>query len=127
MGRVKPLKDKLIAVVGVSGDMLKFGHRIFKSLVGEDFNVYGVNPKGGNILNRKVYKSLSEMENAPDIVITVVKPEITEKIIEECRALGINEIWMQPGSESQKAVELAKKYGMSVTYGACIMVSNGIW
>jgi len=124
---VKPFNEKVIAVVGVSGDRSKFGRRIFESLVAERLNVYGVNPRGGEISNRKIYKNLAEMETRPDVVITVVQPAVTEKIVEECRALCVGEIWMQPGSESPAAIELAKKYGMSVTHGACIMLANGIW
>ena len=124
---MKTLKEKTIAVVGVSENTEKYGHRIFESLVKDGYNVYGVNTKGGNVLGNKIFKELADIENIPDIVVTAVKPEVTEKIVEECRELDIREIWMQPGSESGKAVELAKKYGISVTHTACIMVSSGIW
>jgi len=114
-------------VLGVSEDAQKFGHQIFKSLMTEGYSVYGINPKGGEVLNKKIYKSINEIGVIPDLVITAVKPEVTEKIIEECGKLGIKEIWMQPGSESDKAITAAKDLGMSVTHHACIMLDSGIW
>ena len=124
---MKTLNEKVIAVVGVSEDVFKYGHRIFKSMIEEGYNVYGINPRGGKILGKDIYKGLSGMPSAPDIVITVVKPEITLSVVEECNKLGVKEIWMQPGSESAAAIELAQKYGMSVTHHSCIMLANGIW
>lgn len=123
----KDLKDKVIAVIGVSDNPEKYGYRIFKDLLGAGYKVAGVNPKGGEVLNENIYKSLSEIENRPDLVITVVPPKITEGIVDECRSLGIHEIWMQPGSESDAAVRKAEGAGMAVTRNACIMVRNGIW
>lgn len=119
-------KSKKIAVIGVSSDQSKYGHKIFKDLKRGGYAVWPVNPKGGLLLGDTVYKSLSELPSKPDIVISVVPPEITEKIVEECNILGIKHIWMQPGSESEKAVKKAKEYEIETT-AACFMVSNKIW
>ncbi|MCX7766580.1 MAG: CoA-binding protein, partial [Candidatus Sumerlaeia bacterium] len=111
-------KNKNIAVVGVSANPVKYGHKIFRDLIKAEFRVTGVNPGNGEVLNRKIYKTLKEIEPLPDLVITVVPPEITEKIVEECIELGIKEIWMQPGSESKRAIETAEQNGISVTHNA---------
>jgi len=117
---------KLIAVVGVSDDASKYGHKIFRDLLNAGYPVQGVNPKGGFVLGQQVHKSLSEMEKRPDLVITVVHPAVTEKIVEECNKLGVKHIWMQPGSDSDKAVDKAKEYGIRATQ-ACFMVMKGVW
>lgn len=119
-------KDKKIAVLGASQDHSKYGHKIFKDLDLNGYTVWPINPKGGLLLGKMVYKSLSELPSKPDLVITVVAPSETEKAVEECNNLGIKHIWMQPGSESQKAIEKAKKYGIEIT-SACFMVKNKIW
>ncbi len=123
---MKDIKEKLIAVVGVSGNTEKFGYKIFKSFIDAGYSVAGVNLSGGEVFGRKLYRKLADMENKPEMVVTAVPPSSTEKIVEECRQLGINEIWMQPGSESAAAIETAKEYGMKVTHHACIMVEQGI-
>jgi hypothetical protein len=118
---------KTIAVIGVSHKEDKFGYRIFRDLLKSGYDVRGVNPAGGEVLGQKIYRSLPELDPAPEMVITVVNPSVTERIVEECRQRGIKEIWMQPGSESGLAVEKARACGMQVTYNACYMVHEGIW
>lgn len=120
-------KSKLIAVIGASADEAKYGHKIFRDLLKADYKVVPINPKGGKILGQKVFETLSAMEKLPDLVITVVPPEITIKIIEQCHELGIKAIWMQPGSGSEEAVNLAEKYNMQVVSNACFMRAEKIW
>ncbi len=123
---MNPKEYSMIAVVGVSDDASKYGHKIFRDLLNAGYPVKGVNPKGGFVLGNQIYRSVSEMEKKPDLVITVVHPQVTEDIIEECNKLGIKTVWMQPGSESQKAVDKAKEYGIKPTV-ACFMVVKGVW
>ncbi|MBM3244904.1 MAG: CoA-binding protein [Candidatus Omnitrophica bacterium] len=118
---------KKIAVIGVSPRPEKFGHRIFSDLLKAGFDVEGIHPLGGEVSGRKIYRNLAELPQAPDLLITVVPHEATEKIVEEANRLGIKEIWMQPGSESDAAIENAKKYGISVVHDACFMVHEGLW
>jgi predicted CoA-binding protein len=120
-------KLKKIAVVGVSQDASKYGYKIFKDLVEFGCNVQAVGVRGGEVLGRKIYKSIKELEAVPEQIITVVPPAGTEQIVEQSKELGVKEIWMQPGSESETAIKNAKSYGMHVTYNACFMVANGLW
>ncbi|MCM8792786.1 MAG: CoA-binding protein [Candidatus Omnitrophica bacterium] len=121
------IKDKEIAVVGVSGKEYKFGFKIFRDLLKYGFKVSGINPRGGEVLGQKIYRTLKELKNTPELVITVVSPEITERVVEDCKELGIKEIWMQPGSESDLAIRKAKEYGIKVIYNSCFMLENKIW
>lgn len=124
MDNIGDLKKKVIAVIGVSKDESKYGFKVFKDLTSKNLRVYGVNPNADFVLNRKIYKKISEIPEKPDIVITVVPPKITEKVVDECKSLSINEIWMQPGSESEEAIKKAEKFGMNVTYNMCIMLET---
>jgi hypothetical protein len=121
------IKKKTIVVVGVSHKENKFGFKIFNDLARNGFNVMGVNPTDGEIAGRKIYRSLKEINTKIDLVITVVPTSVTERIVDECKELGITEIWMQPGSESNAAIDRAKEYGISVVSNACFMVEKGIW
>jgi predicted CoA-binding protein len=121
------IKEKEIAVIGVSNKEEKFGFKIFRDLLKAGFKVKGIHPKITEVLGQKIYHNLKSLETKPDLVITVVSPEITEKIVEDCKDLGIKEIWMQPGSESEIAIKKAKDYGIKVIYNACFMVEHKIW
>lgn len=120
-------KKQLIAIVGVSHDLEKYGSRIFRDLVQSGYRVVGVNPKGGEVAGQKLFKNLDEISPKPDLVITVVPPAITEKVVEQCQKLGISQMWMQPGSESERAIELAKNAGITLTANACYMKQEQIW
>jgi predicted CoA-binding protein len=118
---------KRIAVIGVSLSSDKYGNKVFRVMVQAGWDVYGVNPKGGEVADQTLYQSLSEVPQPVDIVVTVVPPAITLQVVEDCHKLGIHTIWMQPGSESDEAVTRAKELGMQVTSNACIMVKSGLW
>jgi len=118
------LAGKKIAVVGVSRDPSKYGHKVFQDLIKKGYDVYGVNPKQEPVLGRRIYPSLSQLPEKPDIVITVVPPAVTEKIVEECASLGIGLVWMQPGSESQEAIRKAELLGIRTIHDACIMLTT---
>ncbi|MCX8202614.1 MAG: CoA-binding protein [Candidatus Micrarchaeota archaeon] len=128
----KPIdyKNKIIAVVGVSSDPTKYGYKIFRDLVANKYRVYGINPKDGVLFENKIYRNLQELiksEIKPDLVMLVVKPEVSEQIVEECKELGVKEIWFQPGSESEDAMRKAEAYGIRYTANACFMARSGIW
>lgn len=123
---MNPKEYSLIAVVGVSDDASKYGHKIFRDLLKAGYPVKGVNPKGGFVLGNNLYRSLAEIEQRPDLVITVVPPAATEQVLEDCNKLGIKTLWLQPGSESPAALEKARAYGIKTT-AACFMVTKGVW
>jgi len=129
-------KDKLIsdfvnrrvwAVVGASQDPRKFGNRIFRSLSGSGYTVYPVNPKGGELDGQIVYRSLAELPEKPEVIDTVVPPQVTEQVVKEAHKLGLTRIWMQPGSESEAAIAFCREHGIEVVYDACAMVLKRQW
>jgi predicted CoA-binding protein len=117
-------KEGRIAVVGASNNPEKWGYRLYKKLKSSGFQVYPVNPKHSIIDKDACYPEIKALPERPDVVITVVKPEITEKIAEECAKLHINKLWMQPGSESEKAIELCRNNGIEVIYNLCFVADK---
>lgn len=120
------MKDKKIAVVGVSSDPQKYGHKIFLDLIKNGYNVYGINPKIKELNGVKIYPSLKDLPLKPDIVILVVPPEISNETVKTAIDIGVKEVWFQPGSQSQEALELAKVHNIKAIT-ACFMVSNKLW
>jgi len=115
------------AIVGVSQDPSKYGGRIYRTLRDAGYIVYAVNPRGGEVDGCPVYRSLAELPEMPDVVDLVVPPAVTEQIVEAAHGLGLPRIWMQPGSESERAIQYCREHGMQVVYGACAMVHRGQW
>lgn len=112
------------AIVGASNDPHKYGNIVLKDLISAGFNAVPVNPKGEDILGLKTYRNLREIKGKIDVVIFLVPPEITEKILIEVKELGIDKVWMQPGSESDKAIGFCEKNKMEFIFGSCIMLEK---
>jgi len=119
-----PEKNDIIAVIGVSQDTSKWGRKVYEALKRNGYKVYPVNPKHEFIGEDKCYSSLSAIPERPTFVITVVPPKVTERVVEECEKLGIKRVWMQPGSESEKAINYCNPHGITVTHHACIVVDG---
>lgn len=130
-GNLSPLeqisRNDRIAVVGVSLDENKYGHKIFRDLLQAGYQVWGINPKGGRVAGEELFTSLEKLPHTPDLVLTVVPPAITVEVARQCIQLGVPAIWMQPGSESDEAIKLAQNHGVQVTSQACLLRSQQIW
>lgn len=110
------------AVVGVSSDPEKYGHKVFATLLDSGYEVYGVNPKNGEILGQQIYPSLANIPVKPEVANLVVPPAVGEQIVRQCLELGITRVWMQPGAESQAAIAFCQDNGIEVVWDACAMV-----
>lgn len=117
-------KENVFAVVGVSSNPKKYGHQVYKYLKEAGYAVYPVNPNIDGVLGDRCYHSLGELPEKPDIVDTVVPPRVTEKIVAECKELGIERVWMQPGSESKKAIDFCSRNNIKVVHDVCVMVKR---
>ena len=120
-------KENLIAILGVTSNTEKYGYKLFKDLLEAGYKIKGINPKGGEVLGHAIYKTIEDINEKPDMIITVVKPEITLQAVKKCGELNIKKIWMQPGSESAEAINEAKKLGMEVVSNACFMIIKKVW
>ncbi|MEM4194735.1 MAG: CoA-binding protein [Candidatus Anstonellales archaeon] len=118
-------KKNILAVVGASRDKEKFGYKIYKAVLNAGYKVYPVNPNAKEIDGNPCYPSLASLPKKPDVVIAVVPPKITEKIVEEIAELKIKKVWMQPGSESEKAIEFCKNNRIKVVAWMCF-VADGL-
>lgn len=114
-------KKNVYAVIGVSRNPEKYGHRVYKDLRSAGYKVYPINPKIDEVLGDKVYPDLGSLPEKPDVVDVVVPPEITEEVVKTCKQLGITKIWLQPGSESNLAIKFCQENGIDVVYGVCVM------
>jgi len=117
-------KHNVFAVVGASRDPQKYGHQVYRDLKSAGYKVYPVNPSAQEVLGDRCYPDLKELPEKPDVVVTVVPPQVTEQVVRACKELGIRRVWMQPGSESEVAVKYCKENGLEVIYNMCIMVER---
>ena len=117
-------KRNVIAVVGVSHNPEKYGNRVFFDLLHAGYNTYAVHRDGGMIGEHPRYADLTSLPEKPDVVNVVVPPVATEKIVRQCKELGVTKVWMQPGTESPRAIAYCEANGIAVLHGVCIMIEK---
>jgi len=106
------IAQKRFAIVGV-----------FRNLKSRGYEVYPVHPKLKELEGTKCYPSLADIPVKVNVVDFVVPPQVTEVILKECKRLGLNRIWLQPGSESEAAIAFCHENGLKVIHDVCVMVS----
>ena len=117
------MTQKKFAVIGATDNPEKYGNRIFKNLTKRGYEVYPVNPNLKEIEGTKCYPALSDVPVKVDVVDFVVPPNVTASILKECKKLGLDNIWLQPGSESDAAIAFCRDNNFKVVYGTCVMLN----
>ena len=118
------LSHKIWAVIGVSNNTAKYGHKVYFQLKKAGYEVYAVNPGLDSIAGDTCYPSLGELPTKPDAVSIVVPPKVTEQVIKDCIKLGITRVWMQPGSESDEAIRNGEEHGIEVIHDQCVLIQS---
>ncbi len=114
------------AVVGASTNRDKYGNKVLRSYLQNQRTVYPVNPREKEVEGLTAYPDLESLPEPVHGVSIITPPAVTEKIVEAAAAAGIKHVWMQPGAESDRAIERAEELGLSVIGGdACVLVVQG--
>ena len=117
------MSQKKFAVVGATDNPEKYGNRIVKNLKSRGYEVFPVNPKLKELEGLTCYSALADIPVKVDVVDFVVPPAATENILKQCKELGLINIWLQPGSESDKAIDYCRKNNLNVLHGVCVMLN----
>lgn len=109
------------AIVGASADESSFGYKIYKKLEKHGYRIFLVSLKYDTIGEYPVYKSIKDIKEKIDVVEFIVNPTIGMKVLKECIELGIDKIWLQPGTRSEELVKEAEEHDISVIK-SCVLV-----
>jgi len=127
---------KSIAVVGASPDERKLGHIILKNLIDGGFkgDIYPINPKAEEILGKKVYRNLVDIESNVDLAVIVVPSKFVSSVLEDAGKKGVKNTviitggFREIGGEGEKLenelLEVAKKYGIRIIGPNCQGINN---
>ena len=118
------LDKKIWAVVGANQDPQKYGNMIYRKLKQRGYRVYPVNPNYETVDGDKCYENLTSLPEVPEVLDMVVSPKYGMAVIDEAAALGINNIWLQPGAYNNELMDLIAKRGLTPVQ-ACVLVALG--
>lgn len=122
----KFLKSKAFGVVGVSKDRKKYGNKVLRCYLQNDMTVYPVHYVEDKIEGLKCYKKIEDLPENVESLSMITPPPVTEEYVKHAIAKKIKNIWMQPGAESQKAIQDCLDNNINVIAGGpCILVKLG--
>lgn len=120
----KFFQSAAFAVIGASSKRTKYGNKVLRCYLQQGKKVYPVNPQEDEIEGLRVVHSVSELPEEVNSISIITPPPITEKVVEEAVKKGIKNIWMQPGAESEAAIENCILHKINVIAGGpCILVT----
>ena len=114
--------DPIIAVVGATDNLNKYGAIIYRDLKAKGYRVLPVNPTRDTVDGDIAYPDLGSLPDTPDIVNIVVPPQRTLRVLDKAEELGIENIWIQPGAEDQAVMDRLQSGPFQYLANACIMV-----
>jgi predicted CoA-binding protein len=123
-----PKSRPTVAILGASSDRTKYGNKSVRAHLQQGYDVYPINPKGGEIEGLKVYRTLAELpESAKPLtrISVYLPPHVVLQVLGEIAEVGCEEFWLNPGSESDEVVARAESLGLD-PIRACSIVNVGV-
>ena len=116
---------KTVAVIGASNDRAKFGNKAVRAFRQQGYRVYPVNPNATEIEGLSAYQSIRDVPVRPQRVSVYLPPSVLFKILPDIAARGCDELWLNPGTESDRVLAEAARLGLNVIQ-ACSIVGVGM-
>jgi uncharacterized protein len=122
LGRVRR-----IVVVGLSPKPQRDSHRVSAYMQRAGYEIIPVYPREDEILGARVYRSVSEIEKAFDLVNVFRRSEELPGVaadILSCVHPGAPSVWFQLDCVHEGAIRELVAAGRSVVYDRCLMVEH---
>ena len=116
---------KTVAIIGASSDRRKYGNKAVRAYRQQGYTVYPVNPKQPEIEGIPAFKSIGEVPRRPDMVSVYLPPSVLLEVLPEIAAKGCDELWLNPGTESEEVLAEARRLGLNVVQ-ACSILGVGL-
>jgi hypothetical protein len=116
------LSRKHLAVVGVSRSGKDFSNLAYRELKARGYRLVPVNPHADSLEGERCYHRLTDIEDKPEGALVLTGSSQTESVVRDAAEAGIRHLWIQQGSDSIGALELARQHGLSVVSGDCILM-----
>jgi hypothetical protein len=116
---------KTIAIIGASQDRAKFGNKAVRAYLRQGYRVYPVNLTEDEVEGLKAYRSVRDIPERPERVSVYLPPPAVLKVLPDIAVKGCDELWLNPGTESEAVLAEAERLGLNVVR-ACSIVDLGV-
>jgi acyl-CoA synthetase (NDP forming) len=118
------MRPAAVAVIGASAETGKIGNSVMKNLVngGYQGEIYPINPKASEILDRKAYRSIAEVPGPVDVAIFAIPARFVPAALEEVGAKGAAGAIMIPSGFGEtgnhelqaEVLAIARRHGVRI-------------
>ena len=91
----------------------------------QGYEVFPVNPKDEMVEGLRAFKSIADVPVRPEMVSVYLPPPVLLKVLPDIAAKGCDELWLNPGTESDEVLAEAERLGLNVIQ-ACSIVGVGV-
>ncbi|MGI5152287.1 acetate--CoA ligase family protein [Plantactinospora sp. CA-294935] len=118
------MRPASVAVIGASAETGKIGNSVMKNLVngGYQGEIYPINPKASEILDRKAFKSISDVPGPVDVAVFAIPAKFVPQALAEVGAKGVAGAILIPSGFGEtgnhelqaEVVKIAREYGVRI-------------
>ena len=116
------MKPNAVAVIGASTEEGKIGNSVMKNLINGGYKgeIYPINPSAGEIMGRKVYKSVKDVPGVIDVAVFAIPAKFVAQALVEVGEKKIPGAVLIPSgfaetgnvAGQQEIVDVGRKYGV---------------
>ena len=111
-----------IMIVGASTNREKFGNKAVRAYVAAGHTVFPMNPRADEIEGLTCYRTIEAVPGPIDRAALYLPPPLALEAVRELGARGdVAEVFFNPGTESDEAIDLARSLGVEATFGCAIV------
>ncbi|MDX9789500.1 MAG: CoA-binding protein [Candidatus Kapaibacterium sp.] len=116
------LELNTFGIIGVSSNTHKFGNNIFRELIAKNYKVYQIHNLHKILNNHECYSNPVDIPEKIEGLIISVRKDRVKQIINDYHNQGIENFWIQQGSESSEVKEFCKERKIKAVHGKCILM-----
>jgi acetate---CoA ligase (ADP-forming) len=123
---------KGVVIIGASTDPAKLGYVMARNLLRSGYTgaMHYVNPKGGALFDRPLFKTVKQVPNPVDLAVILVAAPVVPETLKACAARGIKAViiatggFREAGPEGtaleEECLKIANKHGLRLIGPNCI-------
>ena len=109
-------------VIGDVSNESKYAYKILNKFNENEYKVSGVHPKGGE----GIYKTIKEVPHNIDAIDLCINAKLGIEYIKEAKELGIKNVLIQPGAESDEILRYCKENGINAIENCALVQLRSI-
>ena len=116
---------KTVAIIGASNDRTKFGNKSVRAFRAQGYQVFPINLRETQVEGLPAFPDVRALPVRPNLVSVYVPPGVLIELLPAIASRGCDELWLNPGTESETVLAECERLGLNVIQ-ACSIVGLGL-